>query len=149
MNTAGNLDTYNGTGSAYNNGIYGVLAGWEYLDANSKPVKANYLPASQTGITQVYAYVYTDPDIVYEIGCDASLTAAAVGDQLTTITLAGNATTGYGTCYSTGALAGANAQGVLRVIDIALQPDNDWGDAKTVAQVEICGLQTVAVKVAI
>lgn len=151
LNTAGNLDAYNGTGSAYNNGMYGILAGWEYTAADGKPVKTNYLPASQTGITNVYAYVYTDPDIVYEVGCDASITPAAIGDQLTTVTnpSTGSTLTGLGTSYMASALAAANAQGVARIIDIALSPDNDWGDAKTVVQVELCGLQTVAVKVAI
>jgi hypothetical protein len=149
--TDGSLSAYNGTGSAYNNGIYGVLAGFEYTAADGKPVKANYLPATPTGITNVYAYVYTDLDIVYEIGCDAAVASTAIGDQLTTITspAAGSAQTGLGASYASGALAGANAQGVLRVVDIALTPDNDWGDAKTVVQVQICGAQTLAVKVAI
>lgn len=151
LNTAGNLDAYGGTGTAYNDGMYGILAGWEYTATDGRPTKINYLPASPTGITNVYAWVYTDPDIVYEVGTNASIAASAVGDQLTTVTnpSTGNATTGYGTSYASGALAGANAQGNMRIIDIALQPDNDWGDTKTVVQVELCGLQTVAVKVAI
>jgi len=149
--TDGSLAAYDGTGSAYNLGIYGVLAGFEYTDSTLKPVKANFLPASSTGITNVYAWVYTDLDIVYEIGTNAAIAATAIGDQLTTITTpaAGSSATGLGASYSSGALAGANAQGVLRIVDIALTPDNDWGDTRTVVQVQICGAQTLAVKVAI
>ena len=158
LKTDGSLIAYDGTGSAYNTGMYGIVAGFEYTDANNKPVKDNKLLASQTGITNVYAWVYTDPDIVYEVGVNATVAIAAIGDQLTTVTnpTTGSSTTGYGTCYMAGAgsggaatLAGANAQGVARIIDIALQPDNDWSDNFTVVQVELCGLQTVAVKVAI
>lgn len=151
LKTDGSLIAYNGTGYAYNDGMYGIVAGFEYTDANGKPVKDNKLLASSTGITNVYAWIYTDPDIVYEVGCDASIAVTAIGDQLTTVTnpTTGSSTTGYGTSYASGALAGANAQGVMRIIDIALQTDNDWGDTKTVVQVELCGLQTVAVKVAI
>jgi hypothetical protein len=149
--TDGSLAAYDGTGSGYNLGIYGVLAGFEYTDSSSKPVKANFLPASPTGITNVYAWVYTDLGIVYEIATNASIAATAMGDQLTTITTpsAGSTLTGLGASYASGALAGANAQGVLRIVDIALTQDNDWGDAKTVVQVQICGAQTLAVKVAI
>lgn len=151
LNTNGSINAYGGTGTAYNDGMYGILAGWEYLDSTGKPVKTNYLAATPTGITNVYAWVYTDPDIVYEIGVNGSVATTAVGDQLTTVTTpsAGSTMTGLGACYAASTLAGANAQGNMRVIDIALQPDNDWGDSYTVVQVELCGLQTVAVKVAI
>ena len=149
--STGSLVAYDGTGSSAALGILGVLAGWEYTDVNGKFVQSTFLPATPTGITDVQAFVYDDPATVFEIGVNGSLTRTAIGDQLTTITTpsAGSTVVGLGTSFAAVTLAGAAAQGILRILDLSRYVDNAWGDAFVVAQVQISGHQFAAVKVAV
>lgn len=133
----------------------GVLEGFEYIDSAGKPTKAPFLPASPTGITEVWAYVYDDPDVVYEVQAGGTAVAnTAIGDQLTTFhatftTSSGVPATGQSTCAFTGVLAGAGVQGMAKVLGIGLYADNAWGDTNIVLQVQNARPQLSAVKVAI
>jgi hypothetical protein len=70
------------TGQAYlapvianNVDFWGVFAGCEYFDATGKPTESNYWPAGQTCQTgtMVTAWIWEDPDIVYEAQVDGSI----------------------------------------------------------------------------
>lgn len=132
----------------------GTFAGAEYVDATGKPTVSNFLPASPTGITQVYIYVIDDPLVVFEAQTTTAVANTAIGDQLTTFDAtytvsSGSSATGLGTAAFSGVLAGAGVQGMARVIDIGGQPDNAWGDTYTIVQVQNARHQYVALKVAI
>lgn len=133
----------------------GVLDGFEYTDANGKPVKAGYLPASPTGITNVVAFIIDHPDTVYEVFAGGTAVAnTAIGDQLTTFhatytTSSGSTYTGQSTCAFTGVLAGAGVQGMATVLGIGQYADNAWGDTNIILQVQNARPQFRAVKVAI
>lgn len=134
----------------------GVLEGVEYTDANGKPTKAPYLPASPTGITNVIFYVLDDPDTVYDVQCSAAVANTAIGDQLTTFSNTagsteadGSTAIGISKMAMSGTLAGAGVQGLMTVVGLAGQVDNAWGDTYTVVQVKNARHQFNAVKVAI
>ena len=60
----------------------GAFAGVEWTDTTGRRRVSNYWPAS-TAYTagSCVAYYYSDPNIVYEIQVDGSLTQAAIGEQ--------------------------------------------------------------------
>lgn len=134
--------------------MIGAFDGCEYLDANGKPTYSTYWPASQAA-TNTVAYVWDDPNTVFEMQAEGALAQTAIGDQTNFSVAAGygvgdgSTLTGLSTCAMTSTLAGAGSQGMLSVRGLSLYPDNAWGDAYTVAQVVMARHQYVAVKVAI
>jgi hypothetical protein len=134
----------------------GVFAGVDYTDVNGKFVQANTLPASPTGITNIRIWVWDDPLIVYEAAFEATaaaLTQAMILDQAnfggTFTTSSGNTVTGTSTTGLSTTLAGAGAQGQVRILGIAPYVDNSYGDAGLIVRVQNANPQTVAPKVAI
>ena len=155
LDTAGNLKI-----AAAGGDILGVLDGFEYVDASGKPTKAPNLPASQTGITNVTAFVIDDPDTVFEavVISGNTLTSAALGDQFTafdgTYTAASGSTySGQSTCGLAVTLAGAGVQGLFALVGFGGGALNVLGDAtnnpNVVVQVKIARPQLSAVKVAV
>lgn len=132
----------------------GVMQGVEYTDATGKPVKANFLPATPTGITNVVFYIVDDPDTVFEVQSEATIAGTAIGDQFTTFSAtytaaSGSASTGLSTAALTGTLAGAGVQGMATILGFSGYPDNAVGDSYPIVQVQIARPQFRAVKVAI
>jgi hypothetical protein len=134
----------------------GVLDCFEYTDANGVPRKAPYLPASSTGITDVVAFVYDDPAMIFEVQCSATVANTALGDQLTTFSNTsgyteadGNTYTGQSKMAMSGVLGGAGVQGLMTVVGISKTTDNAWGDAYPILKVRNARHQFNAVKVAI
>ncbi len=125
--------------------LLGVFAGCEYIDATGKPTYSNFWPASQS--TQsgsvITAWVYTDPEIVYEIQGVSALTVAAIGDEADISTYAaGSTSTGLSiVSLATGTLAGAGSQKQFRIIGAGLAPDNLIGDTYPVLRVTLANTQ--------
>jgi hypothetical protein len=132
----------------------GAFSGVEYTDANGRRQFSKRWVAS-TAATEIIAYVYDDPEIVYEAQVNGVAAQTAVGDQANFSAVggltvgAGNNTTQLSTMALDATLAGAGAQGMLRVLDKSLTPGNDWGDAFTILRVTIARHQYVSNKVAI
>ena len=124
----------------------GAFAGVEWTDTTGRRRVSNYWPgatAYQTG--SCVAYFYTDPNIVYEIQADGSLTQAAIGDEYNiSNATAGSNVTGLSQCTIGTTAAGAGSVKQLRVINLAPYPDNAWGDSYTVVQVQISQHQYLA-----
>jgi hypothetical protein len=120
------------------NSCIGVFAGVEFTDTTGRRRVSNYWPAGTTfQAGSCVAYFYNDPQIVYEIQADGSLLQTAIGREynFTNIT-AGSNVTGLGQCTLGVATAQANgAQGQVRVVDLAQDVDNAWGDAFTQVRV--------------
>lgn len=132
--------------------FFGVLAGVEFVDQNGKPNFQPNWPAGQAIApnTTAYAWVWDDPTMVYRVQANGSLTVASIGDQADVVNVsAGNAAVGYSTSALSTSLAGAGVQGQWRIMGLDLDPNNQWGDAFTVVQVQMARQQTVANKVAI
>lgn len=125
-------------------GAVGAFQGVEYTPSTGRRVYSNTWPANQVA-TEIVAYLTEDPYIVYQIQANATLTRAAVGQQYdwsTNDTTAGNTTTGISTVSLDVASAAANAG--LRVLGLTPGPDNDFGDAFPIMDVQLSEHQFVA-----
>lgn len=134
---------------AANADVLGAFAGVQYVDATGRPTYSPNWPANMVG-TDIVAWVYDDPDIVFEIQANGSVVQAAVGDQTDFVNPgAGTAATGQSTAAANATLAGAGNQGQMRIVGFNLAPDNTPGDAFTIVQVKLARSQYVANKVAV
>jgi len=129
------------TASAAGSRAVGIFQGVEYIDAEGRTRYANRWLAS-TVATGIVSYYTLDPNMVYEIQANATLTVAAIGQQYDWEALSGNTVTGLASMGLNVASAAANAG--LRVIGLRRGPDNDWGDAFPVVEVQFSGHQYVA-----
>ena len=125
--------------------MVGVFEGCYYIPQTGRPVWDNKWIASTVlaAGTVCVAYYTRDPQLTYEVQANGSLTLANMGDQMNlTVTTAGNATTGLSSAALDTASSGANAG--FRIVGLTPAPDNDWGDAFTIVQVQISKHQDVA-----
>lgn len=141
QNTSGNIITAT-AGSAF----LGAFAGVEWTDSSGRRQISNQWTASTTYQTgSCVTYLYTDPNIVYDIQADGSVAQTAIGDQANLSNVSsGSTTTGLSQCTMSATLAGAGNVGDLRIINLTPAVDNAWGDAYTVVQVQISRHQYVA-----
>lgn len=123
--------------------LYGVFDGVEWTDTTGRRRVSNYWPtgtAYQTG--SLIAYIWTDPQVVYEIQAAGSIAQTAIGAEFDLSSpYAGSTTTGLSQALMDTSAASANTSKVLRVIDLAPYPGNDWGDAYTIVRVQIAKFQ--------
>lgn len=123
--------------------LYGVFDGVEWTDTTGRRRVSNYWPANtayQTG--SLIAYIWTDPQVVYEIQAAGSIAQTAIGAEFDLSSpYAGSTTTGLSQALMDTSAASANTSKVLRVIDLAPYPGNDWGDAYTIVRVQIAKFQ--------
>lgn len=150
INTDGTIRIGGATGD-----LLGVFAGVEYQDSTGKPVESAYWPGATTGATNIVAWVYDDPTIVYEVQADGSIAQTAVGDQANVSATAGIAVTsgstatGLSSTALSATLAGAGVQAQWRIVGFGQGVDNAIGDTYTVVQVQLAQSQYVSNKVAI
>jgi hypothetical protein len=123
--------------------LYGVFDGVEWTDTTGRRRVSNYWPANtayQTG--SLIAYIWTDPQVVYEIQAAGSIAQTAIGAEFDLSSpYAGSTTTGLSQALMDTTAASANTSKVLRVIDLAPYPGNAWGDAYTIVRVQIAKFQ--------
>ena len=148
LNTDGTLNI--GTAGS---DIIGVFAGVSYVDATGKPTFAKNWPGAVSGATNITAYVYDDPDNVYEVQVGASGTGyvqTTIGAQANFVIGTPSATTGQSTSYLNATLIAAGSQGNFRIMGFG--PDGIY-DATTntypTVLVQIATHQFVANKTAI
>lgn len=130
-------------------GAVGCFQGVEYTPTNGRRVYSNTWPASQVA-TEIVAYLTEDPMIVYQIQANATMARSTVGNQYdwtANATGNGNTTTGLSTVALDVASGGANNG--LRVLGLTPGPDNDWGDAFPIVDVQLSEHQFVATIAAI
>lgn len=145
LNTDGTLNV-----ATLTNDFLGVFDGVQYTDSLGKPNYSNFWPAS-TAATAITAWVWTDPQIVYDIQADGAIAATAVGAQsdFTASPGSGSSSTGLSTATISASLETAGQQGQLRIIGLSPFEDNAWGDAYTIVRVQNAQSQYVANKVSI
>ena len=127
----------------------GAFAGVEWTDTTGRRRVSNYWPANtayQTG--SCVAYFYNDPNIVYEIQADGTLTQASIGDEADlSNTTNGSTTTGLSQATLSNSLIGANGEAQMRIVDLAPYPDNNWGDNFVIVRATISQFQFGQVRV--
>jgi len=106
----------------------GVFGGVFYTDpTTSKPTYSAYYPAS-TNASDIVAYVYADPDIVFEAQHDGTGTAAMNHSAMDFTGVAGSTTTGQSTSELDTSTSGTGAG--FKQIGISKDPENsDTGAA--------------------
>tara|TARA_R100001510_G_C7635780_1_gene193953 strand:+ start:617 stop:1204 length:588 start_codon:yes stop_codon:yes gene_type:complete len=111
----------------------GVFQGCRYVEDGEQKFKS-YWPGG-TSATNAVGLVVDNPAQVYEIQCDSSVTAAAVGATMSFNAVTSGSTftgrSGAGADGSTVATTGLDLK-VIRVVD---EPGNVTGDAKTKIEV--------------
>lgn len=131
--------------------MVGIFAGVEYTDATGKPVMSKSWPGAVSGATNITAWVYDDPENVFEVQVATGGTGyvqTVIGAQADVVVGTPNAVTGHSTSALNATPEIAAAQGQFRVI--ALGPDGIY-DATTnpfpTVLVQIAQHQYVASKV--
>ena len=104
-------------------GNIGVFNGCFYNDPTTKtPTWKNYYPGSiPPTVGDIDAYIYDDPNQLFEVQANATLAQTAVGDNCDQVYAAGSTVNGHSKS-ELGAVAGASAQ--FRVVRISEDPDN-------------------------
>lgn len=132
--------------------IIGVFAGCQFVPSSTglmTPQKNWVASATYVAGTMV-AYVWDDPDIIYEIQSNGSIAATAVGDQADFVNPgSGSSTLGTSTAAISSTLAAAGNQAQLRIMGLSNRIDNAWGDSYTIVEAMIARHQYVSNKVAI
>jgi len=162
ISTANNLYQYsavalNATGQLINAGadptatnIYGVVDGFEFTDATGRRTVSKWFGAGVGTVTDSVAWVWTDPQLIYEVQADGPVNAASVGRQFNLVNptageIIGNGGLGQSTAGldSTGPTA-AGTQGQLIVTGLGREVNNEWGDAYTIVQVKVADSKLTA-----
>lgn len=111
--------------AAGNTDNLGVFAGCRYVDSSGNQKFSKHWPASTTA-TNIVAYVYDDPFIVYECQCD-TLAEADIGQLVDLNAGAGSTTTGVSGFYAdVGAGTGTTGKS-FRLIELVTKPNNAYG----------------------
>lgn len=103
--------------AATDDGI-GIFAGVEYIDATGKPSRAKNWVSGTVG-TNIVAWVYDDPENVFEVQVGSGGTAyvqTAIGAQADVVVGTPNSITGQSTSYLNAAPEAGAAQGQFRII---------------------------------
>ena len=123
----------------------GTFMGVEFTDGDGRRRVSNKFLAN-TPATEVIAYITRDPAIVYQIQANGSVAISDIGSQFDfgSIT-SGSTVVGLSTAVlDTASVVASGGTAQMRVIGITPGPDNDWGDAFTIVQVQISEHQDVA-----
>ncbi len=116
--------TKSGNGDAV--AAIGVFNGCFYQDPTTqKPTWSNYYPGSIT-VTQgtIDAYVYDDPNTLYEIQANGIIAQDKVGRNADIVYAAGNTINGQSKTEMNSGVAGAGVAAQLRIVRICEDPDN-------------------------
>ena len=105
------------------NTLLGVFNGCFYNDPTTqKPTWKNYYPGSITPtVGNIEAFVYDDPNKLFEVQANGTLAQTAVGDNADQVYAAGSTINGASKS-ELGSVAGAAAQ--FRIVRICEDPDN-------------------------
>jgi hypothetical protein len=124
-------------GDRSTNRLVGSFAGCEYTAADGRRRVSNYWPASTTA-TEIIAFYYADPDIIYEIQADGSITQSQVGALLSFGTGSNEVSDGStSTGLSTAAANVGTTPTQLQIVGFNRDPDNAAGDTYTKVHVII------------
>ena len=146
--------------------VYGVFDGVEYTNSDGRRSVAKYaLKTTLDASTQIIFWIFQDPQLVYEIQANGSVTTAAIGTQYNFDTTAGSLVTdgtaigvggaGFSTTALLATAVAAGAQGQVRVVGLGREvaypagSNNAWGDTYTIVQVQIANNMFAAASVSI
>jgi hypothetical protein len=117
-------------GTVSTNTPIGVCVGVRFTDPVLKQTQhSQFLPATSTGYTNIFAKVVDDPDVLFQVRYEGTLTYANIGRNCTLTYAAGSTTTGNSLAYATG-MATTNTL-PFRIVDIVQSLTDSNGAAVT------------------
>ena len=128
--------------------LLGVAAGFAWIDPTTKqPQLKNSIPADTSsaglydGSDRPTAYVVDNPNALFIIQADASVTAGDLGLNFDVTASGGDVNSVYGTSqYTLDASTRTSAVGTaLKLVGLANIVDNNWGDPYPVVVVKLNG----------
>ena len=151
--------------STQTNRLIGSFDGVEFTDSQGRRSVAKWASkATLDASTQIVFWLFTDPQLVYEIQATGPIGATAIGAEYnfsatagytpSSGTSIGNGGAGFSTCALNPSGVAAGAQGQVKVVGLGREVAfptgelNAWGDAYTIVQVQIANSQLVAPSVA-
>lgn len=111
-------------------GVVGVFVGCTYTDPNLNiPVYKQYWPS--VAVTDAFAYVVDDPDIVMQVQADDTIAQTALGANISLNAFSGSTSTGNSTTSADVAGINVTATLPLRIVGFVNGPDSAVGDTYT------------------
>lgn len=132
------------TAGAANN-LVGVMQGVEFTNSLGRRTVSNWWPSGTVTLAPPpgnVVYYTQDPWIVYAIQANGSIARTKLGQIGSFTAQSGDLGTGLSTVMLDAASVAAAAD-QLQIVGIPKGPDNDWGDAFTVVDVQIANHQLV------
>jgi hypothetical protein len=129
------------------NTLVGVFQGVEYTNAQGRRTVSNWWPSGTVALAGdpgTIVYYTQDQFITYEIQANGSIPRTALGAMSSFTAQSGDTGTGLSTVMLSSAVVDTASQ--LQIIGIRKGPDNDWGDAFTVVEVQIAQHQLLAAR---
>lgn len=125
--TDGTLIIGVGTAGTPSTQLIGVFDGCSYTDAAGNQVFSKYWPASTTA-TNIEAFVYDDPNIIFQIQTDATGATIADRGQLADVEIvAGSTATGVSATNLDMSTGGGTTGKHLRILRLVNNPENESG----------------------
>ena len=121
-------------GTASGATILGVFNGCFYIDPTSKkPTYSNYYPGSInvtsagsiSGSTNIDAYIYDDPYMLFEAQCDGTIAKTDIGKNTDTVLTAGSTVNGLYKNEIDDSTEATTAGLQVKIIGITKDPEND------------------------
>lgn len=107
----------------------GVFVGCEYIDPVSGLRESQYLPANAVtaGYTKIRVFVEDDPNCLFQIQSDGSITAAQIGLNATLVMTAGSTTTGNSKVALSATTPALTATFAVRIVDLVNSTSSTGG----------------------
>ena len=158
VNSSGALTLAGASGTRF----LGSFDGVEFTDSQGRRSVSKWASkATLDASTEIVFWIFSDPQLVYEIQAEGTVANTAIGKEFDFSTTAGYSVTGGfsigngGAGFSTTALANTavtagTGQGQVKVVGLGREVAyptgelNAWGDTNTIVQVQIANSQLVA-----
>ena len=152
--------------STQTNRVFGVFDGVEFTDSQGRRSVAKWASkATLDASSDIVFWLFTDPQLVYEIQAEGSMASNTIGAEFNFSTTSGytpssgtsigNGGAGFSTTALAASAVASGAQGQVRVVGLGREvafptgETNAWGDTYTIVQVTIANNSFVAPKVSV
>ena len=129
-------DGYITIAAASSGKVDGIFHGCEYIDGTGKPCVSPYWPAD-TAATNVVAWVFDDPNAIYEVQANGAISRTDIGSQTDFVVGTPSALTGRSGAQLDTASLSTTVENHFVLVDRAPYEGNAWGDSYTIVRVKL------------
>lgn len=130
----GTIELENGTTTVANQGVAGIFMGCTFTNPVTKQKTfSQYWPGYASGVTDAFAYVVDDPDVLFKVAAVSTGTTIAfyagtsVGNNAELVQNSGSTTTGDSAVAILGTSFAATASLPIRIVDVVPETANSSG----------------------